>query len=176
MGRAGLKFDISAADIDEDAVPYGGDPGAYVQILSAKKAEAVALKYPDAWTIGADTIVVVDNAILGKPKDRKAALSMLGQLNHRTHSVFTGFCIMRPAKNTALTRAVETQVRFKALTPEEISWYADTGEPYDKAGGYGIQGVGAFMVQEINGSYSNVVGLPVCELIQTLAQLKIIQF
>lgn len=176
MGKAGLEFHISAADIDEEAVPYEGDPGTYVQVLSAKKAETVALKHPDAWTIGADTIVVVDNAILGKPKDRNSALSMLGKLTNRTHSVFTGFSIMGPSKNIALTRAVETRVRFKALTREEMAWYADTAEPYDKAGGYGIQGIGAFMVQEINGSYSNVVGLPVCELIQTLTQLKIIQF
>jgi len=176
MEQAGLEFDISAANIDEDAVPYDGDPGAYVQILSAKKAETVALRHPDVWTIGADTIVVVDNAILGKPKNLNTALSMLGQLSDRTHSVYTGFCIMGPSKEIALTRAVETQVRFKALSQEEITWYANTGEPYDKAGGYGIQGIGAFMVQEISGSYSNVVGLPVCELIQTLAQLKIIHF
>ncbi len=101
---------------------------------------------------------------------------MLKQLNNRTHSVYTGFSLVRPSKEIVLTRTVETQVRFKQLSQEEIFWYADTKEPYDKAGGYGIQGIGAFMVQGINGSYSNVVGLPVCELIQTLAELKIIQF
>ena len=176
MCQAGLDFDICVADIDESAVPYDGDPGAYVQILAVQKAEAVAADASDAWIIGADTIVVADKTVLGKPRDRDQAVSMLRRLSNRIHSVFTGFSIIRPDQNIALTRAVQTQVRFKDLSGAEMSWYADTGEPYDKAGGYGIQGIGGFMVQEINGSYSNVVGLPVCELIQTLSQLKIIQF
>lgn len=176
MRSAGLRFDIFAAGIDEQAVPYTGDPGAYVERLSLKKAQAIAPKHPDAWTIGADTIVVVDNTVLGKPIDKDEALSMLGRLNDRTHSVYTGFSLVRPSDNIRLTRSVETRVRFKALSLKEILWYEGTHEPYDKAGGYGIQGIGAFMVKQIKGSYSNVVGLPVCELIQTLAQLKIVQF
>jgi len=176
MGQAGLEFQICAANIDEASIHYDGDPAAYVQILAEKKAEVIALENPDAWTIGADTIVVVDDEVLGKPENRDAAISMLNTLNDRTHSVFTGFSVRKPAEKCSLTRAVETRVRFKALSRNEISWYANTNEPYDKAGGYGIQGIGAFMIQEITGSYSNVVGLPVCELIQTLAQLKVIQF
>ncbi|WDP93050.1 MAG: septum formation protein Maf [Desulfobacter sp.] len=176
MQTAGLVFDIIPADIDESSIPFNGDPGAYVQNLSARKAEAIAMNHPNAWTVGADTIVVADNTILGKPRDKNDAVAMLTALSGRNHSVFTGFSVIRPAGDISFTQSVETIVTFKPLSREEILWYAGTQEPYDKAGGYGIQGIGSFMVQEIAGSYSNVVGLPVCELIQTLAQLRVIQF
>ncbi len=176
MTSAGLAFDIIPADIDESAVPFNGSPGAYVEILSTQKAQAVARRHPSAWTIGADTIVVLDNTILGKPMDKAGAMDMLAALSGKTHVVYTGFSIIHPETNITRTQAVETQVTFKPLSNEEIQWYTDTQEPYDKAGGYGIQGIGAFMVKRIQGSYSNVVGLPVCELIETLTQLGVIQF
>ncbi len=176
MASASLSFDIIPADIDESAVPFNKSPEAYVQTLSTQKAQTIAGNHPQAWTIGADTIVVLDNSILGKPADKARAMDMLAALSGNTHSVYTGFSIIHPETNITETRAVETQVTFKTLSNEEIQWYADTKEPYDKAGGYGIQGIGAFMVQSISGSYSNVVGLPVCELIQTLAHLGVIQF
>lgn len=176
MAQAGIDFKIHVADIDESKVDPGMAPENYVCLLSKIKAQAVAANYPDAWTIGADTIVTVDNTILGKPAGHQQAVTMLSRLSNREHSVFTAFTITRPDANDVVTRVVNTRVRFKELSNDEINWYADTGEPYDKAGGYGIQGIGAFLVKEISGSYTNVVGLPVCELIDALASLGAISF
>ena len=176
MTQAGIDFKIHVADIDESKVDPGMAPENYVCLLSKTKAQAVAAHYPDAWTIGADTIVAVGNTILGKPAGHRQAVTMLTQLSNREHSVFTAFTITRPNSDDLVTRVVNTRVRFKALSNDEINWYADTGEPYDKAGGYGIQGIGAFLVKEISGSYTNVVGLPVCELIDALASLGAISF
>lgn len=100
-------------------------------------------------------------------------MEMLRLLSDREHQVFTGFCIMN--KHTLIKKAVETRVWFKSLSDKEIRWYVSTREPFDKAGGYGIQGLGAFLVRKISGSYSNVVGLPVCEVVETLMTLKIIE-
>ena len=176
MTQAGIDFKIHVADIDESKVYPGMAPENYVCLLSKTKAQAVAAHYPDAWTIGADTIVAVGNTILGKPAGHRQAVTMLTQLSNREHNVFTAFTIIRPNSDDLVTRVVNTRVRFKELSKDEINWYADTGEPYDKAGGYGIQGVGAFLVKEISGSYTNVVGLPVCELIDALASLGAISF
>jgi septum formation protein len=176
MTQAGIDFKIHVADIDESKVDPGMAPKNYACLLSKIKAQAVAAHYPHAWTIGADTIVAVGNTLLGKPAGHRQAVTMLTQLSNREHSVFTAFTITRPNSNDLVTRVVNTRVRFKALSNDEINWYADTGEPYDKAGGYGIQGIGAFLVKEISGSYTNVVGLPVCELIDTLASLGAISF
>ena len=176
MAEAGIDFKVHVADIDESKVDPGMAPENYVCLLSQIKAQAVAANYPDAWTIGADTIVAVDNTILGKPAGHQQAVTMLSRLSNREHSVFTAFTITRPDANEVVTRVVNTRVRFKKLSNDEINWYANTGEPYDKAGGYGIQGIGAFLVKEISGSYTNVVGLPVCELIEALAALGAINF
>jgi len=176
MTQAGIDFKIHVADIDESKVDPGMAAEDYVCLLSKIKAQAVAVNYPDAWTIGADTIVAVDNTILGKPADHRQAVTMLNRLSNREHSVFTAFTITRPDADDGVTRVVNTRVRFKSLSNDEINWYADTKEPYDKAGGYGIQGIGAFLVKEISGSYTNVVGLPVCELIDALASLGAISF
>jgi len=176
MIQAGIEFKIHVTDIDESKVDVGIAPENYVSLLSQIKAQAVAPSYPDAWIIGADTIVALDNTILGKPAGHQQAEDMLSQLSNKEHSVFTAFTITRPSTNEAVTRVVNTRVRFKALSKDEIKWYASTNEPYDKAGGYGIQGIGAFLVKEISGSYTNVVGLPVCELIDALASLGAISF
>ena len=176
MTQAGIDFKIHVADIDESEVNVDIAPENYVSLLSKIKAQAVAPSYPDRWTIGADTIVALDKTILGKPADHQQAESMLRQLSNRDHNVFTAFTVTRPSTNETVTRVVNTRVRFKDLSSDEIEWYAGTNEPYDKAGGYGIQGIGAFLVKEISGSYTNVVGLPVCELIDTLASLGAISF
>lgn len=176
MTQAGIDFKIHVADIDESKIDPDMRPENYVCLLSKTKAQAVAGHYPDAWTIGADTIVAVGNTILGKPAGHRQAVTMLTQLSNREHSVFTAFTITRPNSDDLVTRVVNTRVRFKELSYDEINWYADTDEPYDKAGGYGIQGIGAFLVKEISGSYTNVVGLPVCELIDALASLGAISF
>ena len=173
---AGLSFDIRAADIDEEAVPYGGDPAGYVKTLSSLKAQAIATQAQEAWVIGADTIVVADNEILGKPRNSADARAMLSALSGRGHQVYTGYAIVHQTKGISVSAAVRTQVVFKPLSAEEIHWYTDTKEPYDKAGAYGIQGIGGFMVKEIQGSYSNVVGLPICEVLETMTQLKMIRY
>ena len=121
LDKAGLAFDVRPADIDEDAVPYAGDPAGYTQTLSTLKASAVAKACPDAWVIGADTIVVADNNILGKPKDRADAIGMLAGLAGRSHFVYTGFCIVHWTMGIKTASAVETQVEFKTLTDEEVA-------------------------------------------------------
>lgn len=175
LTQMGLDLEILPANVDETMAP-GLSPAAYVKILAEKKAAAVMRQRQQAWVLGADTIVVRDEDVLNKPGDSDEAAFMLEQLSGRTHFVFTGYAAGRHADDTLVSRAVETLVTFKALTRQEILWYTGTREPYDKAGGYAVQGLGAFMVKEIRGSWSNVVGLPVCEVIQTLVSLGAIQF
>jgi len=175
LEQAGLKFEIMAADIDENALPLAL-PRDYVKNLSRIKADHIAKAHKDHWVIGADTIVVVEGNILGKPETREESIRMLTKLNNKQHSVFTGFTICSHTRGEFITKAIETGVTFKKLSEREIQWYASTNEPYDKAGGYGIQGIGAFLVRKISGSYSNVVGLPVCEVMEALTTLGIIQF
>ena len=175
LEQAGLVLEILASDIDETAVPLSR-PQDYVKELSRIKADPIAKSRPDNWVIGADTIVVVDDRILGKPKTQEQSIQMLTDLSNRRHSVFTGFTICCHDRQTSITRSIETTVLFKDLSQGEIHWYAATNEPYDKAGGYGIQGIGAFLVRKIEGSYSNVVGLPICEVMETLVTLGIIKF
>lgn len=176
LTRAGLEFEILIPDIDEKALPYKGCPGSHARKLSQLKAKIVAKERPDSWVIGADTIVAAGDKLLGKPESRQEAIRMLEILSSQSHSVFTGFTIHCGSRNKTVSKAVETRVFFKELSKDEINWYTATKEPYDKAGGYGIQGVGAFMVKKIKGSYSNVVGLPVCEVIESLLGLGAIRF
>lgn len=173
LEQAGLKFSIIPSDIDETTVPMSS-PDTYVRILSEAKAENVSKKHPEKWVIGADTIVLKDGAILGKPGSRAEARTMLKHLSGRTHQVFTGYCICCSAKNRIFSETIKTEVLFKNLTHEEIEWYIHTKEPFDKAGAYAIQGLGTFLVKSINGSYTNVVGLPVCEVIEFLIKEGVI--
>jgi septum formation protein len=123
----------------------------------------------------ADTIVYIDCFVLGKPKNREEAMEMLRHLSGREHWVLTGFSVYHLEKGKRDREAVETAVKVKTLTPIEMEWYVETGEPFDKAGGYAIQGIGSFMIESIHGSYTNVVGLPMCELIQMLNRLGAIK-
>ena len=172
LERTGLIFNVIASTVDENGDP-GGDPARFVQSLAAAKAGEIARSHPDAWVIGADTVVVIDGRILGKPADEADARAMLQILSGRAHEVHTGFCVARRAKGDEFTRSVCTRVRFRDLSESEIDWYVGTKEPFDKAGAYGIQGQGAFLVKGIEGSYTNVVGLPVCELVDLLLEKKI---
>lgn len=167
LQKAGIVFEVIPSRVDESAVPVG-DPGAYVQTLARAKALDVGSTHPEAWVLGADTIVVIDGAILGKPGSKREAREMLRQLSGRTHQVYTGYALCRRSPARMITDALKTDVLFKALTEREIEWYIRTGEPFDKAGAYAIQGLGTFLVRSIHGSYTNVVGLPVCEVIETL--------
>jgi len=142
----------------EEAAPAGLSPAGLVEHLSRRKAEEVAAAFPGDVIIAADTVVAVGDRILGKPGDRAEAVEMLTALSGREHHVYTGVTVRRD-REEAVGHAV-TAVRFRPLAPREIAAYADTGEPMDKAGAYGIQGLGALLVEGISGSYSNVVGLP----------------
>jgi len=174
LEQLGLKIKIVPSNIDEAVISIK-NPEKHVKALALLKAENIAVFYPNDWILGADTIVVVDNQILGKPNSKTDAIAMLNKLNNCEHSVFTGFSIVHQEKNSIITQSVETKVFFKYLSQREIQWYVNTGEPFDKAGSYAIQGIGAFLVKQILGSYSNVIGLPVCEVIETLMNLNIIQ-
>ena len=167
----GLKFTVRAAEIDEATRP-DEPPAAFVQRLAREKARKIAEENQGAWIVGADTVVVLDNKILGKPDSSGQAKEMLRQLSGRRHDVWTGFALCGPGKE--ISQAVVTRVYFRRLSGELIRSYVMTGEPLDKAGSYGIQGQGAFLVDKIEGSYSNVVGLPLAQLVSRLLELKII--
>jgi len=158
LRQAGIRFEVSVPDVDETLHP-GEAPEAYVRRLAAAKARHVAASHPGRPVLGADTTVVVDGQVMGKPYDAADAARMLGQLSGRSHLVLTGVCLIGPAGETRIDAAVTT-VEFRALQAAEIGEYVDSGEPMDKAGAYGIQGKGALLVASIDGSWSNVVGLP----------------
>ena len=175
LRSVGLKFKIIASDIDESYIA-GESPQDHVRRLSRAKAAAVANRHPKALVLGADTIVVIDDLILGKPKNKKQAREMMQRLSDRRHTVFTGFTITRVFSGLSKTRVVRSDVRFKKITPEEMNWYANCSEPYDKAGGYAVQGLGAYFIKAIHGSYTNVIGLPLCETLEELQKIRTIQF
>ena len=173
LKQAGLTFSVIPSDFDESTVALS-NPDSYVRTLAESKALDISQKYPAAWVIGADTIVLIEHKILGKPDSRDEAFDMLRRLSGKSHQVLTGYCICSKNKNKFFSETVKTEVRFKKLNNTEINWYIQTGEPFDKAGGYAIQGVGTFLVKSINGSYTNVVGLPVCEVIEFLTKEGVI--
>jgi septum formation protein len=174
LRQAGLKFDVIPSSVDEERLPLE-DPAAYVQSLSHAKADQIARRYPDLWVLGADTIVVIDGKILGKPENLDAARIMLRRLSAQTHQVFTGYAIRSISAGIDHRATACTDVTFKELSDEEIEWYVHTGEPFDKAGAYAIQGIGSFLVKRINGSYTNVVGLPVCEVVEYLIKAGMVR-
>lgn len=168
LERAGFAFDVAPADVDERRRP-GEPPREYVARLAAEKAAAVASRRPDRVVIGADTTVVVDTAVLGKPRNPDDAARMLRLLSGRAHEVLTGVAVRRAGARAGAVEA--TAVHLAALDEAEIAWYVGTGEPFDKAGGYGAQGLASRFVTRIDGSWSNVVGLPVARVAQLLARL-----
>lgn len=174
LTEAGLSFDTCPADIDED-IRKGESPIEHTLRLAEEKAKAAAKKVKSGWIIGADTIVFIDNSILGKPSDAKEAHEMLNLLSSRYHKVVTAFCILNAATGKTTKRVVESMVKIKKLTGKEIEDYIKTGEPMDKAGAYAAQGVGNFMIEKIEGSYTNVVGLPMEELEQALEEVGIVR-
>lgn len=174
LEQAGLTFSVIPSSFDENSVQLT-DPADYVKTLAEAKADEVARQYPDAWVIGADTIVTIDSKILGKPGNSHEARHMLERLSGQFHFVYTGYAIVCKNKQTCISDAIKTDVQFKVLTKEEIDWYIQTDEPFDKAGAYAIQGMGTFLVRRINGSYTNVVGLPVCEVIEALLKMGVVK-
>jgi len=169
----GISFSIIPPDIDERKKREESIRD-YVLRIAAEKAKKVGALFPDKWVIGADTVVVHKGKVLGKPKSEEEAMEMLTALRGKWHKVLTGYCILNMSKQTSCKDVVETKVFIKDLTDEEIRRYIKTSEPFDKAGSYAVQGKGGFMVKEIKGSYSNVVGLPICEITDILLSLGIL--
>ena len=175
LGGLGLKFEVIPSGIDE-LEGDGESPRDHSLRLSFEKASHVAERCPDSWILGADTIVIIDGRILGKPENRDHAEKMLHTLSGREHQVITGFSLINKKSNIRLSDAVESTVRFKELHTDEIKWYLSTEEPYDKAGAYAVQGKAAFFIQEIHGSCTNVIGLPLTEVVTRLKEVGIIRF
>lgn len=164
LSQLDIRFTVSAADIDE--TPQTGEAAeAYVGRLAREKARVVASRHPGAWVLAADTTVALGAELLGKPRDAEEAQAMLTRLSGRTHDVYTGVALAGRHEETLVVR---TRVTFRSLSPGEMSWYANSGEPLDKAGAYAIQGKGGFLVAGVEGSPSNVVGLPLGETVALL--------
>jgi len=169
----GLDYRVHAADIVEQLLP-AETPEDFVRRMAAEKARSVMELYHDSWIVAADTVVSLADSVLGKPGDRAGAVSMLMQLSGNEHQVLTGICLACRRNGIAAVRSVSTRVVFSSFSEDVARAYVATGEPMDKAGSYGIQGQGAFLVKEIMGSYSNVVGLPLSELLVMLEEYGVI--
>lgn len=173
LDQIGVVYQVEPADIDESR-RAGETPADYVQRMAEEKAAAVAARHPQTGVavLAADTSVVLDDDVLGKPQDHFQALGMLARLSGRSHSVLTGICLCCDG-GPATSRVVETKVRFVQLSRQHCEAYLATDEPWDKAGGYAIQGMAGAFVSAIEGSYSNVVGLPLSETWQLLQEAGI---
>ena len=169
LGQLGIPFTVHPSHFEEIIPSTITFPPEIVSYFALQKAISVASHYPDHITLGADTIVVIDDEILGKPADDQEAQRMLGRLSGRTHMVYTGLALVLPATAQEVVTHEATRVTFDVLTDNEISAYVATGSPLDKAGAYGIQDdLGAIFVARIEGDYYNVVGLPLNRLYRTL--------
>lgn len=175
LAQFGIDFPVIPSRFDEESVSYA-EPSSYVRRLAAGKAETVSAAHPDSWVLAADTIVVLAGRSLDKPRDPEDAREMMRTLSGRTHQVYTAFALRRRTDDRSAEQVVRTDVRFRSLSEAEIDWYVRTDEPYDKAGGYGIQGLAGLFVAEISGSCSNVVGLPVAEVMTALLREGVVAF
>jgi septum formation protein len=173
LERLRIPFEVVVANVDETPIAHE-TAKTLVLRLAKKKAAAIAAQHPGRWVLAADTTVAYRDHVLGKPKNEKDAQRMLTQLSGKRHEVLTGVCVRRD--NDVFSFCDTTEVQFRSVTPAMIRWYVRTGEPMDKAGAYAIQGTGAFLIQRITGSMTNVVGLPVEKLVTLLLKLKIIAF
>jgi septum formation protein len=174
MRLFGKPFEVHPAQIEEHLPERAARPAVLGKQLAQAKAEAVAPQYPDALLIAADTLVVIDGRILGKPADEHEAFEMLRLLSGRTHTVITALCLLLRRDGCTVRTVLDAQrsrVTFRPLSDEWIRWYLATGEPFDKAGAYGIQEYGALLIDKVQGCYFNVVGLPLATLAQRLEEL-----
>lgn len=163
----GLEFEIRTVPIVEEPLP-GEAPEDFVRRMAQEKAFAVGHNSPESWVIGGDTVVCLDKVILGKPADAEDAVVMLMALSGREHLVRSAFCVTHLATARKVVQSVSTRVFFASFPESVARAYVATGEPFDKAGAYGIQGRGAALVTAVEGSYSSVVGLPLAELVRVL--------
>lgn len=170
LEQVGLKFSIVASDFDETKIKFK-TPQEMVKKLSFEKAKIVAAKYPKTVIIGADTTVIFKKEIIGKPKSKSDAVRILKLLSGNTHKIVTGFTVMEGKKS--ITGHVVSKAKFKKLSDAEIRAYVATNEPMDKAGGYGIQDKGGLFIEEIEGDYFNVVGLPIFAVSKALKEFGV---
>jgi septum formation protein len=196
LESAGVRFLVKPSRIDESVEDDGSGEGAGTQPAGERgksrispvknpaeiaercaclKANTISALHRDSWILGADTIVVCDGHIFGKPSEPAHAVRMLQALSGRLHEVITGMCLIQPGGKLSRSGSVTTRVHFKDLSMRETEAYVGTSEPMDKAGAYGIQGIGAFLVKSLEGSYTNVVGLPLCQTIEWLMNENIIE-
>ncbi len=170
LEKEGVEFEIKfPSDITEEI--SNSDPVKHVLTLSRKKAESVSDRTEEGIILGADTVVVLDGEILGKPQSSKEAFDMLKKLSGRAHRVYTGITLRNQYNGKIISGYDCTEVKFNRLKDEKIASYIDTGEPMDKAGAYGIQGMGSFLVESIQGNLDNVIGLPTAKLKQLLSKI-----
>lgn len=172
MEQVGLRFEVVPSNCEE-MVTYKSKPHHLSIELSLKKAKEVAKKYHDAIIIAADTFVIIQGKILGKPRTEAEAKQILETLRGKHHSVITGFTIIDTGNNKTVSRSVETKVYIKDLSSKEIDSYVNSEEPFGKAGAYAIQGLGSVIVDRIEGDYYNVVGLPLSALVQSLKEFGV---
>ena len=170
LRRVGVPFTVHPSSVEE-AWPQDEPPGLAVESIALQKAEPVSLAHPEAITLGADTVVVLEGEVLGKPRTEAEARAMLRRLSGATHTVYTGLALLHPSSGRSVTDHEATQVAFAELDDGEITRYVATGAPMDKAGAYGIQDdCGAFFVSRIDGDFYNVVGLPLHRLYRMLTK------
>ena len=170
LRRLGVPFTVHPSSVEE-VWPENESAGAAVESIALQKAKPVSLAHPEAITLGADTVVVLEGEVLGKPGSKTEAYAMLHRLSGATHTVYTGLALVHPSSERSVADHVATQVTFSKLTDDEIDRYVATGSPMDKAGGYGIQDdYGAFFVSHIEGDFYNVVGLPLHRLYRMLIE------
>ena len=172
-----LMQDLTVIPSRVDEKPLEGEtPEDHVLRLSREKALEVSRENPGRWVLGADTVVIIDGEMLGKPGTPGEAKQMLGTLSGRTHRVITGFTLVQEDGGVFISESVESSVIFKDISMDEMEWYTATSEPYDKAGGYAVQGKASFFIREIVGSYTNVIGLPLCEVVTALEKAGVLKF
>ena len=172
LAAARFDFDVVPSSVPEVHQP-GESPEEYVARLSRDKAAVVAAQYLDRWVIAADTTVLMGDELLQKPVDAADARRMLAAIAGKTHMVYTGVTLQNAAAGFHETRVAESEVRILPLTEREIDWYIATGEPFDKAGAYAVQGIAAMFIDSVHGSFTNVVGLPLALLYQMLRKAGI---
>jgi septum formation protein len=174
LQELGLDFAVRTGTVAEQPME-GEKPEDFVLRMADEKAAEVSGQYPEAWVIAGDTVVCLDRKILGKPADEEEAVALLMALSGREHRVMTGFCVAHAGRGIKIVESVTTYVRFIRFSEQVARAYAATGECLDKAGAYGIQGIGGCLVESIDGSYSNVVGLPLSQLLQALLAHGVIE-
>lgn len=173
LGALGLKFEIIPADINEDA--HSGEAAeALVERLAREKAHEISCKHPQSWVLAADTVVVLDDQILGKPCDPEDAARMLNLIQGRVHKVWGGIALLQSTGHIQEVQSYMSEVQIVKLNAKQIQAYIESGEPLDKAGAYAIQGIGAALVSRVTGSYTNVVGLNLSAVLELFAKHKLI--